>query len=356
MHDGVMTADPALHPYEDLTAAQAQRWSHVLGTLVTALSGVRLAVVDSHRPEVAAIFADRLASTARDRGRNCVRLNAAGPVTDEDNRCGDGGPASLAVADGDVWREHPSGRTSPVIWLRTPAPPGTPADHRDGGATIVVDLHDGEWPVIRHISPVLAGHSLWYRAESQAFFGIRARTWDAKFGDDMPAYAAAVAEAAIGAGSTVIDLGCGTGRALPTLREAVGETGTVVGIDHTRAMLDVARASGRARTAVPVQADAQHLPVRDRCADAVFAAGLVTHLPDLRAGLRELSRVTRTGGTLVLFHPSGRAALAARHGRALRPGEPLDRDVLDAAMQATGWRLATYDDAPHRFLAIATRS
>ena len=319
-------------PWEDLTVAQAQRWSHVLDTIVTALSGVSLAVVDSHLSEVAAVFSDRLASTARDRGRHCPRL-AAGAL-----------------------RDHPADQAAPVvIWLRTPAPPGTPADHRHSGASIVVDLHDRAWPVIRHISPELASHSLWYRAESQAFFGVRARTWDTKFGDDIPAYAAAVAEAAIATGGTVIDLGCGTGRALPTLREAVGAAGSVIGIDHTREMLDVACATGRAHTAALVQAAAQHLPLRDGRADAIFAAGLVTHLPDLRAGLRELARVTRVGGTLVLFHPSGRAALAARHGRALRPGEPLDRDVLAAALDATGWRLTTYDDPPHRFLAIATR-
>ncbi len=36
-----------------------------------------------------------------------------------------------------------------------------------------------------------------YVAETQAFFGCRAATWDAKFGDDLPAYRAAVAEAGI---------------------------------------------------------------------------------------------------------------------------------------------------------------
>lgn len=345
MHDGVMTADLVLHPWEDLTTAQAQRWSRVLGTVVTALSGVEFAVVDSHRPDAAAVFADRLASTARDRGRDCVRLSDSSPVA----------AGTLAVADGSVWRQHHIGQGTSVIWLRTPAPPGTPADHRDKGASVVVDLHDGVWPVIRHISPDLVPHSLWYRAESQAFFGIRARTWDTKFGDDMPAYASAVAEAVIAAGGTVIDLGCGTGRALPTLRDAVGAAGSVIGIDHTREMLDVACASGRAGTAMLIQCDARQLPLGDCCADAVFAAGLVTHLPDLRAGLRELARVTRAGGTLILFHPSGRAALAARHGRAMQPGEPLDQDVLDAAMDATGWRLTTHDDPPNRFLAIATR-
>jgi len=51
-----------------------------------------------------------------------------------------------------------------------------------------------------------------YIAETRAFFGCRAATWDTKFGDDLPAYCAAVAEAGIRRGGVAIDVGCGTGR------------------------------------------------------------------------------------------------------------------------------------------------
>lgn len=42
-------------------------------------------------------------------------------------------------------------------------------------------------------------------------------------------------------GDTVVDLGCGTGASLPLLRERVGATGTVVGVDASPGMLGVAR-------------------------------------------------------------------------------------------------------------------
>ncbi|GAB3860812.1 hypothetical protein GCM10027610_102370 [Dactylosporangium cerinum] len=105
-----------------------------------------------------------------------------------------------------------------------------------------------------------------------------------------------------------------------------------------------------------VLADAGRLPFADGSVDAVFAAGLVMHLPDPVDGLRELARVTRAGGRLVLFHPTGRAALAARHGRVLRPDEPLAEGPLTAAAARAGWRLVRYDDGPDRFLALADRS
>jgi len=194
-----------------------------------------------------------------------------------------------------------------------------------------------------------------YISETRAFFGPRAATWDTRFGDDSPAYAAAVAQAGIPAAGVVIDVGCGTGRALPALREAVGPRGTVLALDLTPEMLAEARARGRDACASLVLADARRLPVADASVDAVFAAGLVMHFPDITVGLAQLARVTRPGGLLVLFHPSGRAALAARHGRTLRPDEPLAEVPLGRSLRAAGWHLSSYDDPPHRFLAIAVR-
>ena len=194
-----------------------------------------------------------------------------------------------------------------------------------------------------------------YVAETQAFFGCRAATWDTKFGDDLPAYRAAVAEAGIRRGGVAIDVGCGTGRALPPLREAVGPGGSVIAVDLTPEMLAAARPKSSAAGAAVILADARALPFADAAADAIFAAGLVHHLPDTEAGLRELARVTRPGGLLVLFHPSGRAALAARHGRALSADEPLAEGTLGRLTSAAGWRLTAYDDAPQRFFAVAER-
>jgi len=226
---------------------------------------------------------------------------------------------------------------------------------REERADIVIDLHDLRWPVIRRVAAPLAARGSWYLTETRAFFACRAATWDKKFGDDLPAYCAAVAEAGIRRSGVVIDVGCGTGRALPPLREAVGPAGTVIALDVTPEMLDAARPAVQLAGAAMVIADARALPFATGSADAIFAAGLVNHLPDTKAALRELARVTSPGGLLVLFHPSGRAALAARHGHALSPDEPLCEGPLRRSTAATGWELTAYDDAPHRFFAVAER-
>lgn len=236
------------------------RWDEMIDNLVGVLPGAPASVVVDGAGEHNGRMADRLAA----------RLDPR-----------------VSVHAGPGWREA---RPDVLVWLRTPPPSVDSPEHH---ADVVIDLRDPEWPVIRHVDARLADRTRWYLAESRAFFAARAATWDAKFGDDLPAYAAAVAEAALPAGGTVVDVGCGTGRALIALRAAVGPTGRVLGVDITPEMLAVAAGRAAALPASLVLADARRLPLPTGTADGIFAAGLVAHLPDPTAGLRELARVTR---------------------------------------------------------------
>ncbi|MFF7716199.1 methyltransferase domain-containing protein [Streptomyces sp. NPDC007988] len=189
----------------------------------------------------------------------------------------------------------------------------------------------------------------------QEFFGARAADWDVRFRDDGPAFATGVSALDLASGDAVLDAGCGTGRALPLLREAVGPAGTVVGADLTLEMLQTAVRAGRDRDAALLQADAARLPLRAASMDAVFASGLIAHLPNPADDLRELARVVRPGGRLALFHPIGRAALAVRQKRRLTADDLRAEPNLGPLLAATGWRLVSYADEEARFLALAVR-
>ncbi|MFF0026702.1 class I SAM-dependent methyltransferase [Streptomyces avermitilis] len=189
----------------------------------------------------------------------------------------------------------------------------------------------------------------------QEFFAARAADWDSRFPDDGPAYAAAIAELGLCEGDRVLDAGCGTGRALPPLRAAVGPSGVVVGADLTPAMLAAAVRAGRGRDGQLLLADVAGLPLGTESLDAVFAAGLIAHLPEPAQNLRELARVVRAGGTLALFHPIGRAALAARQGRHITPDDLRAEANLGPLLAGSGWRMTSYVDDDARFLALAVR-
>ncbi|QOV39993.1 class I SAM-dependent methyltransferase [Streptomyces ferrugineus] len=189
----------------------------------------------------------------------------------------------------------------------------------------------------------------------QDFFTARAADWDSRFPDDGPAFAAAVGELGLREGARVLDAGCGTGRALPPLRAAVGPSGVVLGADLTPAMLEAAVRAGRDADGRLLLADVAALPLRSESLDAVFAAGLVAHLPHPAANLRELARVVRPGGTLALFHPIGRAALAARQGRRITPDDLRAEPNLRPLLAGSGWRMTSYVDEDDRFLALAVR-
>lgn len=160
-----------------------------------------------------AALAARLAATLTASGRPCVRLTGMDDAAEE----------AVRLAGGPGWRGT---RTWDVmIWVRAGRDPDGAAEN---GADIVIDLYDQDWPVIRRVAASLASRGSWYLPETRAFFSPRAATWDTRFGDDMPGYSAAVARAGIRRGGVAIDVGCGTGRALPALRQAVGSHGAVI--------------------------------------------------------------------------------------------------------------------------------
>ena len=65
--------------------------------------------------------------------------------------------------------------------------------------------------------------------------------------------------------------------------------------------------------------------------------------------------MARPGARMVLFHPRGRVQLAARHGRTVHPGDPLNDINLKPLLEEAGWSLIRYDDPDDHFLAVAVR-
>ncbi len=108
---------------------------------------------------------------------------------------------------------------------------------------------------------------------------------------------------AIGAGQTVLDIGCGAGMDLLLAATAVGPNGRAIGVDMTRAMLDRAEAAIRStglRHVEVREGDAQSLPVDDASVDVVISNGVLNLTPDKSRAFAEIFRVLMPGGRLLL--------------------------------------------------------
>ncbi len=100
----------------------------------------------------------------------------------------------------------------------------------------------------------------------------------------------------------VLDLGTGTGKALPALAARFPEA-EIVGLDLAPAMLRVAEARPGGRRPVLVCADAARLPFPDQSVDLVFSSLAIHWSPALDEVLGEVRRVLRHPGLFTFTTP-----------------------------------------------------
>lgn len=104
--------------------------------------------------------------------------------------------------------------------------------------------------------------------------------------------------AGLSAGDDVLDVGCGTGIVARAAARRLAGSGSVTGLDVNEGMLDVAR---RAPEAVTWRAGAaEHLPFPDRSFDRAVSQFALMFFVYQAAGVSEMARVTRPGGTVTI--------------------------------------------------------
>jgi SAM-dependent methyltransferase len=128
-------------------------------------------------------------------------------------------------------------------------------------------------------------------------------------------------------GVRVLDVGCGTGVVTRDVAARVGARGRAVGVDPSRALLEVARrrSAARAPGAGPMfhHGDGLALPFASASFDVTLAVTVLLHVPGSDRVLAEMRRVTRPGGRVaVLDQDFGTLALDV-------PDRALTRRIVD---------------------------
>lgn len=116
----------------------------------------------------------------------------------------------------------------------------------------------------------------------------------------------------------VLDLGCGTGQAIPALMSRY-RGAEIVALDSAQPMLQRARTRGRwLRRARCVCADAERLPLADASFDLVFSNLMLQWCGDLDRTFADLQRILRPGGLLIFtsFGPDTLGELRASWAQA----------------------------------------
>jgi ubiquinone/menaquinone biosynthesis C-methylase UbiE len=85
----------------------------------------------------------------------------------------------------------------------------------------------------RFLTPNRTGALLQYRS--------RARIYDLELALFEPVRARAIELLGINSGDTVLDIGCGTGLSFPAIERLIGASGSIIGIEQSPEMLDLAR-------------------------------------------------------------------------------------------------------------------
>lgn len=113
----------------------------------------------------------------------------------------------------------------------------------------------------------------------------------------------AAAAADVCVGGSALDVCCGTGDLSLALERRVTGRGRVVGLDFSERMLQVARrkAADAGATITFTQGDALALPFADHEFDASTVAFGIRNVSDLDGCLREMARVVRPGGRVVVL-------------------------------------------------------
>ncbi|MCA9710773.1 MAG: methyltransferase domain-containing protein, partial [Myxococcales bacterium] len=125
-----------------------------------------------------------------------------------------------------------------------------------------------------------------------------------------------------------LDVGCGAGHWGRTVLRLLPAEATMIGVDREPGFFGLARDGNEAQGVgdrVSLQeGTAEALPFADDRFDLVTCQLVMIHVADVAAALREMIRVTRPGGLVVLAEPDNRAGTLALLGG--RPG-PSDDDV-----------------------------
>jgi len=192
----------------------------------------------------------------------------------------------------------------------------------------------------------------------RAYFNQRAAIWDETASEqDTTKLKRMAGRLNIKPGSTVLDVGTGTGVFIPFLLSKIGRNGQIVAFDFAEEMLRKAQAKSCNRNIDYLHADVTNIPLGDEIFDIVICYSSFPHLQNKPRALAEMNRVIKTGGKLFICHTSSRTRINEIHRQIPAVENDLipDKGEMQIMLSMAGFTGIEIDDNSESYLCSARK-
>jgi ubiquinone/menaquinone biosynthesis C-methylase UbiE len=187
------------------------------------------------------------------------------------------------------------------------------------------------------------------------FFNQMAATWDERFytpemGERLPQL---VSLFQLQKGARILDVGAGTGGIIPYLLEAIGPEGSIWAVDFAEEMVKSGRKKFQKESRVIFEvASVEDLPYKDRFFDQIVCFGAFPHFADKGKALKEMNRVLKSQGTLIIAHALSSVALRSHHQNCAPVSKDFlpEEDEMRSLLERAGFQLNRLIDQPKCYL------
>jgi ubiquinone/menaquinone biosynthesis C-methylase UbiE len=193
----------------------------------------------------------------------------------------------------------------------------------------------------------------------KAFFNDRADIWDENIAENDTTKLEWMAERLrLQSGMNVLDVGTGTGVFLPYILSRIGISGSIVALDIAEEMLKKAQAKDFGKYIEYRNAEVIDIPLDSGIIDCVICYSSFPHFRNKPKALREMRRVMKNGGSLLICHTSSRAHINKIHSQLPDVKEDLlpDREEMRSLLEEVGFCEIKIEDDSESYLASAVKS
>jgi ubiquinone/menaquinone biosynthesis C-methylase UbiE len=194
----------------------------------------------------------------------------------------------------------------------------------------------------------------------QEYFDQLAPTWDNELTPErLKSLGNIVKELGIEPGDRVLDIGSGTGVLVPFIIAELGNEGKIVALDFSAEMLVQAQSKNFPRIVGSAQADVLAIPLADDSMDLAICNSAFPHFSDKARALKEIARVLKNTGRLVICHTMSREMINQLHqsiGGAVANDLLPDEFHLRRLIKQARLKITHFEDSPERYLVIAEKS